>query len=87
MVAHNHNVCYYKIIKLKLFMEGIMSEKDQKKNGSDSKNDQQQKSPVYINLDANRTDVKIICDMCGHANPIYTAMCEMCSNYLTKEGK
>lgn len=24
----------------------------------------------------------IVCDMCGHKNPEYTALCEMCSNYL-----
>ena len=26
----------------------------------------------------------IICDMCGHANPEYTAICKMCSNYLVR---
>ena len=26
----------------------------------------------------------IVCDMCGHKNPEYTAMCEKCSNYLEK---
>ena len=25
---------------------------------------------------------KIVCEVCGHANPEYTALCEMCSNYL-----
>ena len=25
----------------------------------------------------------IVCDMCGHANPEFTALCQMCSNYLT----
>lgn len=29
----------------------------------------------------------VICDMCGHANPAPAAICKMCSNYLTKEGK
>ena len=28
--------------------------------------------------------IKVVCDVCGHANPQYTALCEMCSNYLTK---
>ena len=25
---------------------------------------------------------KVICDVCGHANPEHTAICKMCSNYL-----
>ena len=25
---------------------------------------------------------RIVCPMCGHANPEYTAMCKKCSNYL-----
>lgn len=25
---------------------------------------------------------RIVCPMCGHANPDYTAMCKKCSNYL-----
>ncbi len=27
---------------------------------------------------------KIICEVCGYANPKYTAICKKCSNYLTK---
>ena len=27
---------------------------------------------------------KIVCDMCGHANPEDSAICEMCSNYLQR---
>lgn len=30
------------------------------------------------------TQKYIVCDMCGHKNPEHTAMCEMCSNYLSK---
>ena len=26
----------------------------------------------------------VICDMCGHSNPIDAALCVMCSNYLEK---
>ena len=26
--------------------------------------------------------VMIVCDVCGHANPQYTAICQQCSNYL-----
>lgn len=25
---------------------------------------------------------RIVCPMCGHANPDYTAICKKCSNYL-----
>ena len=25
---------------------------------------------------------KIICEVCGHANPEFAAVCQMCSNYL-----
>lgn len=28
----------------------------------------------------------VICDVCGHANPIKTAICKKCSNYI-KERK
>ncbi len=28
--------------------------------------------------------IMIVCEVCGHANPQYTALCEKCSNYLTK---
>lgn len=27
---------------------------------------------------------KWICDVCGHANPEYTALCKKCSNYLQR---
>ena len=29
-------------------------------------------------------EVRIVCPVCGYANPNYTALCKMCSNYLTK---
>ena len=25
---------------------------------------------------------KVICEVCGHANPEFTSICTMCSNYL-----
>ena len=27
---------------------------------------------------------KVVCEVCGHANPEYTAICKMCSNYLQR---
>lgn len=30
----------------------------------------------------NKETEKIVCDVCGYANPKYTALCEKCSNYL-----
>lgn len=29
-------------------------------------------------------EVKWMCDVCGHANPEYTAQCKKCSNYLQR---
>ncbi len=26
----------------------------------------------------------VVCEVCGYANPKYTAICKKCSNYLTK---
>ena len=25
---------------------------------------------------------KVICEVCGHANPEFVSICQMCSNYL-----
>ena len=38
-----------------------------------------------INI-ANLGQKLIVCDMCGHANPEFTALCQMCSNYLITKG-
>ncbi len=39
--------------------------------------------PVVFTKEEKDSDVKkIICDICGHANPAHAAMCKMCSNYL-----
>ena len=38
-------------------------------------------TPVYVPITQEK-EKKIICDVCGHANPEYTALCEQCSNYL-----
>ncbi len=27
---------------------------------------------------------KWVCEVCGHANPEYTALCKKCSNYLER---
>lgn len=27
---------------------------------------------------------KIVCEVCGYANPEYTAICKKCSNYLQR---
>ena len=27
---------------------------------------------------------KIVCEVCGYANPDYTAICKKCSNYLQR---
>ena len=39
--------------------------------------------PITIAFSNKESEVvKVVCDVCGHANPKYTAICEMCSNYL-----
>lgn len=46
-----------------------------------SKNEQQTTaSPVIFTC--KQEDEMIVCEVCGHANPKYTALCKMCSNYL-----
>lgn len=37
--------------------------------------------PVVVPYPA-APEEKVICDVCGHANPKYTAQCRHCSNYL-----
>jgi ribosomal protein L40E len=36
---------------------------------------------VYVPIEK-KEDVKVICEVCGHANPLNTAVCKNCSNYL-----
>ena len=33
-------------------------------------------------LTQEKKEERIICEVCGHANPHDTAICKMCSNYL-----
>lgn len=37
--------------------------------------------PVFVPYRQEKP-VKVICEVCGHANPEDVAMCKMCSNYL-----
>lgn len=30
----------------------------------------------------NQKEEKVVCDVCGYANPEFTAICKQCSNYL-----
>ena len=39
------------------------------------------KQPVVIPYSVEKGK-KIVCPVCGHANPEHTALCENCSNYL-----
>jgi len=41
------------------------------------------KEAVVLVSDAKKDEVKVVCPVCGHANPEHTALCKMCSNYLT----
>ena len=29
-----------------------------------------------------QNSVRVVCEVCGYANPEHTAICKMCSNYL-----
>ena len=42
-----------------------------------------QQSQIVIPIN-NPTPVKWICEVCGYANPEYTALCKKCSNYLQR---
>ena len=42
----------------------------------------EEKQPIIVPYSVQKSEKKIICPVCGHANPEYTAMCKMCSNYL-----
>ncbi len=53
----------------------------------DKKNDQISQSssqPQLIIPISNQEPKKIVCDVCGYANPDYTAQCKKCSNYLKR---
>ena len=55
---------------------------DSSKNKSSQNNTQQ---PQQIIIPVNNAEPrKIICDVCGHANPEYTSQCKKCSNYLQR---
>ena len=41
------------------------------------------KTPEIVILQQdNKKESKIVCAVCGYANPEYTAICKNCSNYL-----
>ena len=46
-------------------------------------NDSQTPSQIVIPIN-NVTPKKWICEVCGYANPEYTAQCKKCSNYLQR---
>ena len=37
--------------------------------------------PVFIPCQKEEK-ILVVCDVCGYANPQYTALCKKCSNYL-----
>ncbi len=37
-----------------------------------------------IVLQTQENEKLVVCDVCGFANPQYTAICKKCSNYLEK---
>lgn len=63
-----------------------MAEKAQKKKEVTCESGITQGVPVFTPYVPAKKEF-VLCEMCGHSNPIDTAICEMCSNYLTKEAK
>ena len=57
-----------------------MNKKEEKEMQSSS--EVEVKQPIVIPYSVANKEKKIVCPVCGHANPEYTALCEMCSNYL-----
>ena len=52
---------------------------------NESNNEQAFSAPVQMMCACKpEKEKKIVCDVCGYANPEHTAQCKMCSNYLTK---
>lgn len=43
---------------------------------------QQTAETTPVILTCKQEEEMIVCEVCGHANPKYTALCKMCSNYL-----
>ena len=39
-------------------------------------------TPTVVLANSQPPIKKVVCDMCGYANPEHTAICKMCSNYL-----
>lgn len=49
----------------------------------DKKEEVNQNQPIIVSN--NQQPIKkVVCDMCGYANPEHTAICKMCSNYLKR---
>ncbi len=46
-----------------------------------AKKDEKQTAVPIVECENN--EIRIVCPVCGHANPNYTAICKMCSNYLS----
>jgi hypothetical protein len=38
--------------------------------------------PIDPSIFQKPKEVKTICEVCGHANPEFVSICQMCSNYL-----
>ena len=72
---------------LRIFVEfSYQTEAFMEKNGkpvaSEAQNPNAQNGCTVVLPSPQEQKVMVVCDVCGHANPQYTALCEMCSNYL-----
>ncbi len=48
------------------------------------KNEEVKKEPQIILPYKVEEEKKIVCEVCGYANPEHTAICKKCSNYLQR---
>lgn len=60
-----------------------MTDKNNTNVGTRQETAREEGTPVLVPFEYKKKEM-IVCDMCGHANPEYTALCEMCSNYLKR---
>jgi hypothetical protein len=49
----------------------------------EKKKDTKEQQPIILPYGV-KEEKKVVCDLCGYANPEHTAICQMCSNYLDR---
>lgn len=49
----------------------------------ETKEEKGQQTQIFVPI-KEQEPKKIVCDVCGYANPDHTAICKKCSNYLQR---